>query len=48
MSADVFIDSNILIYAHDRSAGERHAEASAFRIAKELMERMLLGDNDEK
>ena len=28
MSAEVFIDSNILIYAHDRNAGERHATAS--------------------
>lgn len=27
MSADIFIDTNILVYAHDRNAGARHARA---------------------
>ena len=27
MSADTFVDTNILIYAHDRDAGERHTRA---------------------
>lgn len=27
MSADVFVDTNILIYAHDRSAGDKHYAA---------------------
>jgi predicted nucleic acid-binding protein len=27
MHADVFIDTNILVYAHDRDAGEKHVRA---------------------
>jgi predicted nucleic acid-binding protein len=34
MSGKVFLDSNILIYAHDRGAGERHEQA------KELVEHL--------
>jgi predicted nucleic acid-binding protein len=29
MSGRIFVDTNILVYAHDLSAGERHAKASA-------------------
>ena len=29
MSDRIFVDTNILVYAHDLSAGDRHAEASA-------------------
>jgi predicted nucleic acid-binding protein len=29
MSDRVFVDTNILVYAHDLSAGDRHAKASA-------------------
>jgi predicted nucleic acid-binding protein len=29
MSDRIFVDTNILVYAHDFSAGERHAKASA-------------------
>ena len=29
MSDRIFADTNILVYAHDLSAGERHAKASA-------------------
>ena len=29
MSDRIFVDTNILIYAHDLSAGDRHAKASA-------------------
>jgi predicted nucleic acid-binding protein len=36
MSDKYFVDTNILIYAHDRSAGEKHAEASA--LIEELWE----------
>jgi predicted nucleic acid-binding protein len=27
MNVDIFVDTNILVYAHDREAGERHAVA---------------------
>lgn len=27
MNVDLFIDTNILVYAHDRDAGEKHAKA---------------------
>ena len=27
MPADVFVDTNILVYAHDRDAGRKHARA---------------------
>ena len=27
MSADIFLDSSILVYAHDRQAGDKHARA---------------------
>ena len=30
MSDRIFVDTNILVYAHDLSAGDRHAKASAF------------------
>ena len=36
MSDKCFVDTNILIYAHDRSAGEKHAEAAA--LIEELWE----------
>jgi len=29
MSDKIFVDTNILVYAHDLSAGDRHAKASA-------------------
>jgi len=29
MNGDVFVDTNILVYAHDRQAGEKHAKAKA-------------------
>jgi predicted nucleic acid-binding protein len=29
MSAEVFLDTNILVYAHDRQAGSRHQRAAA-------------------
>jgi predicted nucleic acid-binding protein len=29
MSDRIFVDTNILVYAHDLSAGDRHAKASA-------------------
>ncbi len=29
MRADVFIDTNVLVYAHDRDAGEKHEKAAA-------------------
>jgi predicted nucleic acid-binding protein len=29
MNVDVFIDTNILVYAHDREAGDKHAKAEA-------------------
>ncbi|MCG6533727.1 MAG: PIN domain-containing protein [Syntrophales bacterium LBB04] len=29
MSERIFVDTNILVYAHDLSAGDRHAKASA-------------------
>lgn len=34
MSDRVFLDSNVLVYAHDRGAGERH------RVAADLVERL--------
>ncbi|MDW7711992.1 MAG: PIN domain-containing protein [Deferrisomatales bacterium] len=34
MNGKVFVDTNILIYAHDRDAGEKHAAAA--RVLKEL------------
>jgi len=34
MSDRAFVDTNILVYAHDRAAGERH------RIARTLLERL--------
>lgn len=35
MSARVFVDTNVLVYAHDTGAGDRH------RIARELILRLL-------
>lgn len=32
MSADVFIDTNILVYAHDRDAGKKHEKAKRLLI----------------
>ena len=29
MSDRIFVDTNILVYAHDLSAGDRHTKASA-------------------
>lgn len=29
MSDKIFVDTNILVYAHDLSSAERHAKASA-------------------
>jgi len=29
MSGRIFVDTHILVYAHDLSAGDRHARASA-------------------
>jgi predicted nucleic acid-binding protein len=29
MSADIFVDTNILVYAHDRDAGRKHEQARA-------------------
>jgi predicted nucleic acid-binding protein len=37
MSASSFVDTNILVYAHDRGAGEKHD------LARELVERLWLG-----
>ena len=34
MSADYFVDSNVLVYAHDRSAGAKHG------MARELVARL--------
>ena len=28
MNADVFVDTNVLVYAHDRDAGEKHVKAA--------------------
>lgn len=36
MSADTFVDTNVLVYAHDLDAGERHA--IAVRVVSELWE----------
>jgi predicted nucleic acid-binding protein len=36
MSAKVFVDTNILIYAHDREAREKHAAAA--RVLRQLWE----------
>ncbi len=40
MKGDVFIDTNILVYAHDRDAGERHS--SAMRLIEGAWESRLL------
>jgi predicted nucleic acid-binding protein len=37
MSASSFVDTNILLYAHDRGAGEKHD------LARVLVERLWLG-----
>jgi predicted nucleic acid-binding protein len=29
MNVDIFLDTNILVYAHDRNAGEKHTRAKA-------------------
>ena len=29
MNVDIFVDTNILVYAHDRDAGEKHTRAKA-------------------
>ena len=29
MNVDIFVDTNILVYAHDRDAGEKHTRARA-------------------
>jgi predicted nucleic acid-binding protein len=34
MSDKVFLDTNIIVYAHDRSSGDKHA------VAREIMERL--------
>jgi predicted nucleic acid-binding protein len=36
MSARVFLDTNVLVYAHDRGAGEKHEVAA--RLVSELWE----------
>ncbi len=38
MPADVFVDTNILVYAHDRDAGRKHARA------RDLLEKAWLSD----
>jgi predicted nucleic acid-binding protein len=44
MSDRIFVDTNILVYAHDLSAGDRHAKASAaLRLqAQKIMSGFLL------
>ena len=37
MSDKVFLDANILVYAHDRDAGEKHS--IALEIVKDLWEK---------